>query len=446
MTTDHGLEAELRDLPVLDAHTHLTAGRMAATGLQDVLLYHMVISDLYAAGCPSGSRLTQFPGQPNAAEVESRIEEAIPYLPAIRNTSSWWLVRKILAEIYDWTEPVTRDNWRRLDGLIRERSTDPGWADELLARGRIQRSVTELSRRGSGADDARLQYSLEWAFFTRCQWGEYDTALYELERCWGAAPGPPSPIGTERRPTERVIKTIDDVHTAVNYYVDAIPFNDVLSLATHLSTDIDYGLASADQMRVALATRSQAGEAERNIYAAYVNEAYLAALEQRSDAPVFQFSFGAEPLPYETGSRTGDRAIRQIAEMISRHPRLRFQCFLGVRSANQAFCTMSRELPNLSLAGYWWHNFFPTVIRDVMSERLDMVPLTKQIGFFSDAYTLEWSVAKLQLVESILASLLSERVARGQYSPRDALQIANGLLYSAPQELLGVVPRGLVGT
>ena len=33
-----------------------------------------------------------------------------------------------------------------------------------------------------GADDDRLQYTLEWGFFTRTQWGEFDTALYELER------------------------------------------------------------------------------------------------------------------------------------------------------------------------------------------------------------------------------------------------------------------------
>ena len=28
--------------------------------MHDVLLYHMVISDLHAAGCPSGTRLTQY--------------------------------------------------------------------------------------------------------------------------------------------------------------------------------------------------------------------------------------------------------------------------------------------------------------------------------------------------------------------------------------------------
>ncbi len=56
------LESALAEVPILDIHTHLVGGKLAARGLHDILLYHMVVSDLYAAGCPSGARLTQYPG------------------------------------------------------------------------------------------------------------------------------------------------------------------------------------------------------------------------------------------------------------------------------------------------------------------------------------------------------------------------------------------------
>jgi hypothetical protein len=55
------LENALAAVPVLDVHTHLCGGKLAARGLHDILLYHMIVSDLYSAGCPSGARLTQFP-------------------------------------------------------------------------------------------------------------------------------------------------------------------------------------------------------------------------------------------------------------------------------------------------------------------------------------------------------------------------------------------------
>lgn len=120
---------------------------------------------------------------------------------------------------------------------------------------------------------------------------------------------------------------------------------------------------------------------------------------------------------------------------------MRFQCFLGCHHANQALCTLARELPNFSLAGFWWHNFFPQTIRQVISERLDMLPLNKQMGFFSDAYVVEWTYAKLLLVRRQLTQVLADKVEQGQYSVSDAMGIARAILFASPQELLGMAPR-----
>jgi hypothetical protein len=436
------LEEALADVPILDIHTHLVGGKLAARGLHDVLLYHMVVSDLYAAGCPTGARLTQFPGWPSRDEADARIKEAIPYLKHIQNTSSFWGVRIILRELYGWTDAIDAGNWKKLDALIRERADDRAWARSVLDRARIQRTGTELARRGKGEDDDRLQYALEWGFFTRTQWGEFDTALYELERCWGKSPESPAPIGGGARPaTEREIRTLGDVHAAIAHYVNSIPFGRILSTATHLSTDIDYRPVSDDEMARALARRSQAGPAERDCYASYVNEAFLTALAAHAGEIVFQFSFGAEPLPFETASRLSQRTIGQVAELIGRHPKLRFQCFLASRHANQSMCTLARELPNFSLAGYWWHNFFPDTMAQVMRERLEMVPSNKQVGFFSDAYCVEWSFAKALMVRKILARALAERIEIGQFDLAGALDFARATFFESPQSLLGIVPR-----
>ncbi len=53
------LDSALTEIPLLDVHTHIDAAHLSARGLHDILLYHMSISDLYAAGCPSGARLTE---------------------------------------------------------------------------------------------------------------------------------------------------------------------------------------------------------------------------------------------------------------------------------------------------------------------------------------------------------------------------------------------------
>ena len=437
-TLDHALAS----VPILDVHTHLCGPRLAARGLHDILLYHMVISDLYSAGCPSGARLTQFPDWPTKDEAHGRIQEALPYLRHIENTSGWWGVRIILRDLYNWNEPITLYNWHRLDDLIRELADDGAWARSILKRASIQRTCAEYCRRGQGEGDDVLQYSLEWGMFMRTQWGEYDTAVYDLERTWGRPPEAPVAIlgGGGRPATDRTIKTLEDVHAAIRHYVDTIPYEQVVSTATGLSTDIDYRLPTDAEMAEALKNRPKATRAERDIYAAYIGEAFLAALEKKGHPILFQFSIGAEPLPFETASRINQHTLAQLAEIVGRHPKLKFQCFVSSRHANQTLCTMCRELPNLSLSGYWWHNFFPSAMRQVMTERLDMLPVNKQVGFFSDAYVAEWSYAKAILVRKQLAQVLAEKVAQSQYSIEEAIRIARAILFESPQSLCGMTP------
>lgn len=253
-------------------------------------------------------------------------------------------------------------------------------------------------------------------------------------------PEPPSPIGGQRDACLHTIRTLDDVHQAMDHYLNTIPYDQLVSTATGFSTAIDYGLVSDAEMVAALKRRDQAGPAERDLYASYLNEAFLTGLEKRNAPTVFQFSVGAEPMPYETASILHQRTIHQMAEMIGRHPGVRFQVFLASRHANQAFCTLARELPNLSLAGYWWHNFFPEIVRQVIAERLDMLPVNKQVGFFSDAYCVEWIYGKARLVQKQWARVLAEKIEQGQYSRDDALSIARSIFYESPQTLLGMKP------
>ncbi len=436
------LEEGLASIPLLDAHTHLDSAHLSARGLHDVLLYHMVISDLASAGCPNRARLSE---DPDDAEAEQRLAEAIPYVRHIQNTSCFWGVRAILRDLYEWTDPLSPDNWRTVDAMIRERAADPRWPREILRRTGIRRTCTELWRRRDGLADDILQYSLEWAFFSRTQWGEAnDIPLYELECAWSQHEmGAPLPVtmGPGRPEPDQAIQTVDDVRQAMAHYVSLIPFEQVLSTAQHISTNISYRPVTDEKMAAALSRRDRATTAERDIYATYLLETFLGELEQRADDIVYQFSLGAEPLPYETGSILHQETILQVAAIVARHPRLRFQVFLSSLHGNQSLCTLARELPNLSVAGYWWHNFFPDAIRQVISERLDMVASNKQVGFFSDAYCADWAYAKAIIVRRQLAEVLAQKIEQGQYTTDTALEIAREILYETPQTLLGMQPQ-----
>ena len=435
------VEEGLSQLPMFDVHTHLTCGHLGARGLHDVLLYHMMVSDLYSAGCPDGSRLTEFPGEPSKSEAEERIGRALPYLQKARNTSTGWILRQILEGLYGWNEPITEENWRHLDKLIKERSSDPGWADEVLHGLNIERSCTEYGKRGGGIDDHRFQYSLEWAMFTRPRWGEFDAPLYELERCWGESPGPSLSPGLRPRPAvPRVIHSSTDARVAMDDYINSIPAVAVC-VGTHVATDIQYREVSDAQFDDALAHRGNAGPTDQDIYASFLNELFLAGLESRRPDVGFMFSVGAEALPFETGSRLSQATIGQIGEFVARHTGLQFECLLASRHADQAFCGLARELPNLTMVGYWWHNFYPEAIRQVMAERLDMLPVNRQIGFFSDAYTIEWVYGKARMVRRQMARLFADRISTAWCSLDEALEMAREILYETPKSVMRMQPR-----
>jgi len=77
----------------------------------------------------------------------------------------------------------------------------------------------------------------------------------------------------------------------------------------------------------------------------------------------------------------------------------------------------------------------------VFAERLDMLPVNKQVGFFSDAYVIEWTYGKALLIRKQMAQVLAGKIEQGQYSRDEALSIARAILYETPQTLLGMVPR-----
>jgi hypothetical protein len=431
------IEEALAEQPMLDVHTHVDAGHLTARGLHDILLYHMSLSDLFAAGCPNGQRLSECPDD---REAWGRLEQAIPFVPHVRNTSCFWGVRTILRDLYEWDEPLTPENWRRADAVVRERYRDAGWAREIMGRAKVKRIGTELTRRGEGAADDILLYSVESAFFTRVQKGQNDAPLYELERTWHCdeLPMPVSVnLDAATRPqTPNCVRSVDDARRAMAHYCQLIPFGKVLATAQHLSTDIRYRRVSDGEMERAIRNRDHATEADRDTYASFLLDLFLTELSGHEGQIVYQFSLGAEPLPFESASRLGQQTVAELGELLERYPRVSFMAFLSSRHTNQSLCTLARELPNLSLAGYWWHSFFPDAIRQVMNERLDMLPVNKQIGFFSDAYCLDWMYAKAVIVKKQLAAVLAAKVAQGQYTVKDALSIANSILLETPRDLL----------
>ena len=94
--------------------------------------------------------------------------------------------------------------------------------------------------------------------------------------------------------------------------------------------------------------------------------------------------------------------------------------------------------PNVVPNGHWWYSNIPTFIAGDLRARLQAVPKTKPIGYYSDAYKLEFILPKFNMYRRILAEVLAEDCVRGAgWSQERALELAEHVLLDNPRRIFG---------
>jgi glucuronate isomerase len=99
--------------------------------------------------------------------------------------------------------------------------------------------------------------------------------------------------------------------------------------------------------------------------------------------------------------------------------------------------------PNVVPLGHWWYSNLPAFITLDLKARLQGVPKTKLIGYYSDAYKLEFIAPKFLMFRRLLAESLAEEGMRGQgWSTERALDLARLVLLDNPRRMFGLASSG----
>ena len=92
--------------------------------------------------------------------------------------------------------------------------------------------------------------------------------------------------------------------------------------------------------------------------------------------------------------------------------------------------------PNVVPMGHWWYSNVPAFIAADLAARLQALPRTKPVGYYSDAYTLEFVLPKFNMYRRVLAEVLAEDAIRGRGWPAErALGVARQLLLENPRRI-----------
>jgi glucuronate isomerase len=122
-------------------------------------------------------------------------------------------------------------------------------------------------------------------------------------------------------------------------------------------------------------------------------------------------------------------SLIQYAELFNAFPQVPFCVSVLSSGQNQELASYSWIFPNVVTSGHWWYSNIPAYIENDLRSRLQAVPKTKQIGYYSDMYKLEFGLPKYNMYRRILARVLANDFVRsGVTDEMGAVDLARQIL------------------
>jgi glucuronate isomerase len=149
----------------------------------------------------------------------------------------------------------------------------------------------------------------------------------------------------------------------------------------------------------------------------------------------FDLMIGVNRRVYEQGVHQGQdlfdlrTSLFQYAKLFNAFPEMTFCISVLSSGQNQELASYSWIFPNVVTNGHWWYSNIPAYIEQDLRARLQAVPKIKQLGYYSDAYKLEFVLPKFNMYRRILAQILADDFIRPRFaSEAQAMELARLLL------------------
>lgn len=159
----------------------------------------------------------------------------------------------------------------------------------------------------------------------------------------------------------------------------------------------------------------------------------------------FDLMIGVNRRVYEKGVFQGQdlydqrTSLIQYKELFNAFPDVTFPVSALTSAQNQELSSYSWIFPNVLPNGHWWYSNTPPFIKKDLTERLTCVPKTKLIGYYSDAYKLEFVKPKYGMYRRILANVLADEFVRTSLmGETDAVALGTRLLRDNVREVFKV--------
>lgn len=418
---------QLDALVIVDPHTHIGPLDPASHTLADIMGYHYYTELAHSAGF-SREKIEE-PG----IDAREKVSRLVDNLAPLDNTIQYsWLIEMLQTFFGFEHDRLTPDNWEAVFEKSQQTMAAKDWPEQVLKRSRL--SSVFLT---NDFDDPLAGFDTR--VYIPCL--RTDDLVFHLgkrsvrnrlEKATGIAPSDPAAL-----------------RSAIGKLFDHFVKHGCRACAISLPPDFSPGRVDAAAAARALTTALKsdgplAAEDHANLsrfvfwtLAEFCNEHRLP----------FDLMIGVNRAVYPSGVYQGQDlydsrvSLIQYRELFNAFGHVTFPVSVLASVTNQELVSYSWIFPNVVTNGHWWYSNTPTYIEHDAAGRLEAVPRTKQIGYYSDMYKLEFALPKFAMYKRILAKILAERyvIDRG-WSEQRAFALGHDLLVGNTERVFGVAP------
>ena len=409
------LFTQLDSFALIDPHTHIDPLKPAADSLADLLGYHYYTELAHSAGMPR-ERIEE-PGITSAERVRRLVEGLEP----LENTVQYsWLIEMCQRFFNFGEDRLTIANWQKLYDASLARMQQPDWAKQVLATSKLEAVFLT-----NDFDD--LLAGFDTSVYIPCL--RTDDLVFHLAR----------PAVRERleRSSGSSVSSLANLRAALAARFAHFCQNGARAAAISLPPDFSPRSVSETEAAAALDSVLKQGEdatvADRQTLACHVFWT-LAELCDEHRLP-FDLMIGVNRRVYPGGVYQGQDlfdsrvSLIQYRELFNAFPRVKFPISVLASVTNQELVAYSWIFPNVLTNGHWWYSNTPEFIERDAAARLEAIPQTKQIAYYSDMYKLEFALPKFAMYKRVLAKILAERfVMDRRWSEERAIELGRRVL------------------
>lgn len=393
------LYSEICQVPLIDPHSHINPHHAASKGLDDILGYHYYTELAHSAGMDRGPLAPDVPPR-------ERVRAILAHMDRFDNTAQYGWFLEIARTFLGFPgDRVTAADCDALCDAADRVMAQADWEEQVLRTSNIEKVflTNDFDDPLEGFDTSRYVPCLrtdDLVFHL-----DKPEVQQRLAKATGAGVG-------SKRELQAAVRILFERFTrrgakacAISLPPDFTPISDPdwFDFGDHLSRS-------------------------RGLF-------WMLAEHCREFGLPFDLMIGVNRRVYQNGVYQGQdlfdqrTSLIQYAELFNAFPEVTFCVSVLTSNQNQELGAYSWIFPNVVTSGHWWYANIPATIEPDLRYRLQAMPKTKQLGYYSDMYKLEFGLPKFNMYRRILARLLADDFVRAKvYTEAQAVELARLLL------------------